>query len=67
MNLGWKTIAGGALLLTGATVTFFGFPDLADVLIQAGAGLGTIGIAHKIQKAVNSVNETVNKAAALKK
>ncbi len=47
---GWKTW-GGALLIAGSTaLRFFGHDEVADLAMSVGAGLGLVGIGHKIEK-----------------
>ena len=50
---GWKTWAGAALIGLSAAVRALGINEIADILYAAGLALMGVGIAHKVEKAVN--------------
>jgi hypothetical protein len=37
----------------GAILAYLGYPDVAKLVMVMGGGLGTVGVAHKVQKLVD--------------
>ena len=48
-----KTFVGMLTVGAGAVLAYLGYPDVAKLVMVIGGGLGTVGVAHKVQKLVD--------------
>lgn len=56
---GWKTWAGAGLIAMSAILKYFGKDELGDMVLTLGAGLGLIGVGHKVEKSARSKKDAV--------
>lgn len=49
---GWKTWAGAGITALGAGLNYLGYAELGDLVVKFGFALITIGVGHKIEKAM---------------
>jgi len=50
MMHGWKTWAGAGLIAAAAVLNYFGYVEIAKLVLVVGGSLGLIGLGHKIEK-----------------
>lgn len=48
-----KTFMGAIIVAAGAVLSYLGYADVAKLVMTLGGGLGTVGVAHKVQKLVD--------------
>jgi len=46
----WKSYLGGLLVVVSAVMAMFGLTEPAGWVLTVGAGIGGIGLAHKLEK-----------------
>lgn len=51
LGTNWKTITGGFLILGSVVIDLMGSHTAAKAVMDAGLGLGVVGIGHKLQRA----------------
>lgn len=54
---GWKTIAGALIIAGSAALNYYGYPKEAELMLTIGAGLGLIGIGHKLDRVSSSCDQ----------
>lgn len=50
MMMGWKTWSGALIVIISALSRYFGYLEIADLLLATGTAFGLVGLGHKIEK-----------------
>lgn len=50
LGTNWKTITGGFLIIGSVVLDLMGSHTAAKAVMDAGLGLGVVGIGHKLQR-----------------
>ncbi|HLD89582.1 MAG TPA: hypothetical protein VI911_00940 [Patescibacteria group bacterium] len=50
LGTNWKTITGGFLIIGSVVIDLMGSHTAAKAVMDAGLGLGVVGIGHKLQR-----------------